>query len=159
MSVLGEHLSNFARNHVMQRVGRGECADLITAALRDAGAPTPAHIHHQIIWGISVPLAFVEPGDVLQFTSFRVVIRNVDGRTAREIRGYPAHTAMVLENRGHGVLLIAEQNMTYAGSALSPHTTGTAVLFVTDQVTYDNRTVTVSGRVEAYRPQMSGTPH
>lgn len=154
MSVLGEQVRNWVYNHYFQQVGRGECADLATEALRAVGARNsfPAD-HGNYVWGTPVPLAFAEPGDILQFRSHRMVIRNTDGSGRTEQRGHPRHTAIVLRNPGNGILEIAEQNMIYSGDRRPNRTVNTATIFVANQVTSDNRTVTITGHVWAYRPQ------
>ncbi len=153
MSVLGEQVRDFATGRLGLQVGRGECSDLASAALRAVGArgSFPATGGHPV-WGQEVPLAFAEPGDVLQLRNHRVVIRNRDGTGFIETRGHPHHTAIVVENPGNGVLRVAEQNMMYPGARQPERTVGLATIFVTNQTTADQRTVTVQGQIWAYRP-------
>ena len=154
MSVLGEQVADFAASHVIQQVGRGECTDLAIHALQAAGARSHYPSQNGMpVWGSTVPVAFAERGDILQFQTFVITIRNADGTGQRESRGHPNHTAIVLENLGNGAFRVAEQNMVYPGAGNMTRTVGTAVVFTTNQTTSDNRQVTVHGRVQAYRPQ------
>lgn len=154
MSVLGEQVKNWVYSHFLQQVGRGECADLATEALRAVGARTSFPSDHgNYVWGTPVRLAFAEPGDILQFRNHRMVIRNADGSGRIEHRGHPRHTAIVLRNPGDGTLEIAEQNIVYPGSRQPNRTVNTATIYFVDQQTPDNRRVTVTGGLWAYRPQ------
>jgi hypothetical protein len=59
---LGDRVVEFARSHLGEKVGSGDCSDLVRSALRDAGTrPGP--------WGEPVGcIGDARPGDVLVFT-------------------------------------------------------------------------------------------
>jgi hypothetical protein len=159
MSVLGDRIRDYAEGRRGTTVGRGECADLATAALRSAGARAsyPSADGHYV-WGQQLPAAFAEPGDILQFRNFRAVIRNDDGTGFIETRGHPHHTAVVIENPGNGTLRVAEQNMRYGGAAQADRTVSVVSVFIANQTTTDRRTVTVQGGIWAFRPQPAAQP-
>ena len=159
MSVLGDRVRDYALGRNGQQVGRGECTDLATFALREVGARAsfPARDGHPV-WGTAVAAAAAEPGDFLQFRNHRTTIANAGGDVTTEIRGHPHHTAVVIENLGNGVLRIAEQNMLLPGARQATRTVMTNTVFLSGRVLPDQRTVTVSGGVWVYRPEPAPTP-
>jgi len=154
MSVLGDRVRDYAYSHLFQQVGSGQCADLATHALRAAGARARPIRDAQgnYVWGTSIPVPFAEPGDILQFRSYRVTIRNSDGTGQTEERGHPLHTAIVMRNEGNGALYVAEQNMVYTGARAANRTVMTAPVYIVESQS-DGRTVAITGSVRAYRPQ------
>ena len=153
MSAIGDRIRDYVLGRTGQQVGRGECTDLVTFALRDVGARThyPQHAGHYV-WGAPVALPDAKPGDFLQFRSHRTVIRNAGGDEVTEHRGHPSHTAVVVENLGNGRLRVAEQNMIYPGGRRTRNVE-TNTIYISSQVTADNRTVAVSGQVWVFRAQ------
>ena len=153
MSALGDAVRDFAADHVTQRVGRGECTDLAVEALRSAGARTrfPAH-NGNYVWGTPVALGAIEAGDILQFRSHHITIRNAGGDVQTEMRGHPTHTAIVIAVVGNGVFRIAEQNLRYPGSPRNVRSVAVNTIFLVSQRTQDRREITVRGQVWAYRP-------
>jgi hypothetical protein len=159
MSTLGDRIRDYALGRTGQQVGRGECTDLATFALREVGARAsfPAHGGHAV-WGTAVAAAAAEPGDVLQFRNHRTTIANAGGDVTTEQRGHPQHTAVVVENLGNGVLRVAEQNIVLPGARQATRTVMTNTVFLTGRVLPDQRTVTVGGQVWAYRPEPAASP-
>jgi hypothetical protein len=159
MSVLGDRVRDYALGRTGQQVGRGECTDLATFALREAGARAsfPAQDGHPA-WGAAIAVAAAEPGDILQFRNHRTTISNSGGDVTTEHRGHPQHTAVVIENLGNGVLRVAEQNMLLPGARQATRTVMTSTVFLTGRILPDQRTVTVSGGVWVYRPESAVNP-
>src|SRR3954454_7218949 len=68
-SSIGDKVAEFARSHLGEKVGDGECSALPTLAFRHAGAKSPMlNDDGEVLWGEPVAsLKNVKPGDVLQF--------------------------------------------------------------------------------------------
>jgi cell wall-associated NlpC family hydrolase len=157
VSALGNQIRDYVLGRTGQQVGRGECTDLVTFALREVGVQStyPHHGDHYV-WGTPIALADAEPGDLLQFRSHHMVVRNAGGEEVTENRGHPSHTAVVIENLGNGRLRVAEQNMINPGGQRVRNVV-TNTIYVRSQMTADNRSVIVSGEVWAFRAQ-AGAP-
>jgi hypothetical protein len=74
---LGQQVVIWAQGKVGKKVGKGECWDLAEAALKQAGAQTsndlgPMGEDADYVWGDSIAIKDVEPGDVLQFRDYEV---------------------------------------------------------------------------------------
>ncbi|MGQ0633660.1 MAG: hypothetical protein ACT4QC_03540 [Planctomycetaceae bacterium] len=102
MPALNEKIYEFVSNSLGQQVGDGECYTLAVDALEYAGAE-PA-IRND--FGTEVPLSQLQPGDVLQFWSARLV-SPVLGTWQL---GTPGHTAVVGEVAGL-VVTVYQQNI------------------------------------------------
>lgn len=105
-------------------VGDGECFALVDLALREthhysADRFGPVGLHDDYVWGVAVPLAHVEPGDVAQFRDFEVRVawtwetqlESGDGPFFSLTR--PHHSAIVetVANRSSGEIVVIEQNV------------------------------------------------
>jgi catechol 2,3-dioxygenase-like lactoylglutathione lyase family enzyme len=145
-----ERVAEYARQHIGQQVGQGECSDLASAALHAAGArPGRPARESRFDWGTQIPLSHAGVGDILQFRNHRVVVRAAGAAQARvEHRGRPHHTAVVIEVIGPGVVLVAEQ------PAVRPatHPVNVATVFLCTQ-RWQGDQVTVGGEAWAFRPE------
>jgi hypothetical protein len=158
---MAERIVNYPRRHRGQRVGDGECFTLADRALRGAGARSAADYGQvapdvDYVWGTSVQLGAVQPGDVIQFRNYRydreVETQHPDGSvtTETEFQERPHHTAIVESIGGGGEITVLEQNSP-VGSAV----TRSRLFFSNSQRDTGGRrtSVTVSGTVWFYRPQ------
>ncbi|MPZ20814.1 MAG: hypothetical protein GEV06_23325 [Luteitalea sp.] len=158
---MADRIVSFARQRMRQRVGDGECFTLVDRALRNAGARSAADFgtvtpDADYVWGTSVGLADVRPGDVIQFRDY-VYERETDatnpdgsGSTDTAVQERPHHTAIVERVDGNGAITVLEQN--HPGGAPVVRTQ----LFFTNTTRRDgNRatTITVRGSFWSYRPQ------
>jgi hypothetical protein len=157
---MSDSVVGYARSHDGGRVGNGECFALADEALRAAGAKSAADFgrvtsHADYVWGTSVGLADVQPGDVIQFRNYtyhRVDVVKDDRATTTEERdeGRPHHTAIVESVDGDGALTVWEQNAPAGGPV-----TRTQLFFSDRNETSGKRTtkITVRGRFRFYRPE------
>jgi hypothetical protein len=157
---VADQIVAYARQRLGQRVGNGECFTLADRALRNAGARS-ASDHGDVspdadyIWGSSVNLSDLRPGDVVQFRGYRydrtVDVNHSDGSGSTETHSEerPHHTAIVQRVNG-SVVTVLEQNAP-AGSAVVT----TTLYFGSSQTTAGDTTtrVAVSGSWWFYRPQ------
>jgi hypothetical protein len=115
---LGENIVEFARAHLGQQVGDGECYDLADEALRHAGARSAPDYGEitgdaDYVWGQRVALADAQPGDIVQFHDFTLrttVISSFDASQRWETYIREHHTSIVERNLG-GTLILLEQNV------------------------------------------------
>jgi hypothetical protein len=158
---LADQIVSFARRNKGDRVGDGECFTLADRALRGAGARSARDFgdvspNVDYVWGNSVNLSDLRPGDVIQFRDYRfdreVVTHNSDGSTTttNDFQERPHHTAIVESVGSNGAVTVLEQN--------SPD--GSPV--VRNQLFFSNGTresggqstkITVQGTFWFYRPQ------
>jgi len=153
---LGDQVVSYARSHMGQRVGSGECFDLADRALRAAGARSasdfgPVTADADYRWGSPIAIENVAPGDIIQFRNYAFAKRTETSEGWQEERQErPHHTAIVLSNDGHGAVTVMEQN---APEGSGVHRTQ---LFFTSRQDQDGGTrvtVTVSGQFWFYRPE------
>ena len=155
--VLGDQVLTFARRHIGNKVGSGECYDLADRALRNAGAKSAPDYGKitptaDYIWGREVGLADVQPGDIIQFRDYqfeRRVERN-DGSYETKSQERPHHTAIINSIGDNGAIIVLEQN---APPGSQVHQTQ---LYFSNATTNQNGTKTtikIEGRVWFYRPQ------
>jgi hypothetical protein len=149
----------YARTRMGQRVGNGECFTLADRALRAAGFRSAADFgsvapNADYVWGTSVALSDVRPGDVVQFSQYRydrtIESESAAGtRTDTDFQERPHHTAIV-ERVDGSQLTVLEQNAP-AGSAV----VRSQLFFANSNTTSGNRTttITVQGQFTFYRPQ------
>jgi hypothetical protein len=158
---MSERIVSYPRRHRGQRVGDGECFTLADRALRTAGARSAADYGQvtpdvDYVWGTSVQLGTVQPGDVIQFRNYRydreVETRRPDGSitTETEFQERPHHTAIVEQVGAGGEITVLEQN-----SPVGTGVTRSRLFFSGSRQTGGGRTTTisVSGTVWFYRPQ------
>lgn len=157
---MAERIVSYARRKRGERDGDGECYTLTTNALTAAGAKTASDYGKitpdaDYVWGTSVALTALQPGDVIQFRNYkfkRVDVTDDDsGTTTDEQEGDRAHhTAIVQSVDGDGAVTVWEQNAP-EGSAV----TRTQLFFTSGKTTSGKRTttITVKGKFWFYRPE------
>ena len=148
----------FAEAHVGQKVGGGQCTDLVDAAYAAAGAESesqlgPSGADADYVWGTLVTkvttashsLTGVVPGDVIQFRDVTLVHTTTypNGSWSTTTKTAEHHTAIV-ESVSGSTITVFEQNV---GSANTPDS-----VRYTDQVgTYDLNDLT-GGTMWIYQP-------
>jgi hypothetical protein len=157
---IADRIVSFARRQRGERVGDGQCYAFADRALgqadaksaRDYGTITP---DADYVWGTSVTLADLQPGDVIQFRDYsydrRIVIERSDETVTREdSQSRPHHTAIVQSVDGHGAVTVWEQNAP-DGSPVGR----TQLFFTSGTTTSGNQTTTIAvhGTFWFYRPE------
>ena len=157
---IADLIVGYARRNRSSRVGNGQCFTLVDRALRAADAKSASDFgtisaDADYVWGASVTLADLRPGDVIQFRDYtyeRVdVTTDSSGTTTDEhAEDRPHHTAIVESVDGDGAVTVWEQNAP-AGSAVRR----TQLFFSNTNSTHGNRTtrITVRGTFWFYRPE------
>jgi hypothetical protein len=153
---IADQIVGFARRNLDDRVGDGECFALADRALRRAGAKTARDFGEitpeaDYVWGTPVPLADLQPGDIVQFRDYQMDLESqspTETRTERQTR--PHHTAIVESVAAGGPVTVLEQNV--------PERTGVKRrrLFLASGTTTNGDTTTtvaVQGTLWFYRPQ------
>jgi len=147
----------FARAHLGQVLGTGQCAELANLALTASGARSFYDYSgvtkgDDYVWGLPIDVRDARPGDVLQFKDYAFVARTrtPGGEDADEMDA-DHHTAIVEENR-NGLIAAIDQNdgetpavrraIYYAYPGTYPADAGNSVV-----------SVQVTGSLHAYRPQ------
>lgn len=172
----------WARGKKGQQVGRGECWDLAHRALHQAGArsSTTSGDDDDYVWGEPIALKDVKGGDILQIrdlvTKVRVetTVEFADGGKTSSWKEdgphmRPHHTAIVDRVLANGDLVILEQHVKPLGKKVQLHvlqtrsrTPPTKITNVTKRDSngrmqlvkvYERTTVTVTGKIWAYRPR------
>lgn len=157
---IAERIVSFARRQRGERVGDGQCFSFAERALRQAeaksardyGTITP---DADYVWGTSVTLADLQPGDVIQFRNYsyerHIVIERSDETVTREdAQDRPHHTAIVQSVDGNGAVTVWEQN------APDGSPVGRSQLFFTSGTTTSGNqttTIRVHGTFWFYRPE------
>ena len=159
-ATIAEQVLSFARSQRGNQVGDGQCFALADQALRGARAKSAADYGSvtptaDYVWGTSVTLAGLQPGDVIQFRNYSVrrvvVTRDSRQTTTEEItQQRPHHTAVVESVDGDGAVTVLEQN-----SPEHSPVTRTQLFFTSGTTTSGNRTITttVRGTVRFYRAE------
>jgi len=178
---LNQKVYKWARSKLGQKVDRGECWDLAHRALQHAGAQssTTTGEKDDYVWGTSVAVTAVIPGDILQLRAHLVTKTVHTDVTFEDGSGYedtselplerPHHTAIVVENKGAFGLVILEQNVDPGGKKVQQHSlplAGTPPEVKTEFRSMKHSsgkllrakvvvttTVAVTGKVWAYRPR------
>lgn len=157
---MAEQIVAYPRTRRGQRVGDGQCFTLTDRALRAAGALSAADYgtvtpDADYVWGSTVTLSELRPGDVIQFRDYRavrtVVTEDASGTTTAEVEETrPHHTAIVERVGEGGAVTVLEQNSP-EGSAVRR----SVLHFSNTTQTAGNRrtTVRVEGTFWFYRPQ------
>jgi hypothetical protein len=157
---MADRIVGYASRKRGERDGDGECYTLVNRALRAADARTaadygPVSPDADYIWGTSVALADLRPGDIIQFRDYtyeRVTVIDDDSGTTTEehAEDRPHHTAIVQSVDGGGAVTVWEQNAP-EGSAVRR----TQLFFTSGRTTSGNRTtrITVRGTFWFYRPE------
>jgi hypothetical protein len=158
---VGVRILGYVRRQRGSRVGNGECFTLADRALSGAGARSASDYgsvspNADFVWGTTVNLADLQPGDVIQFRDYRydreVSTSNADGSGSSDtdFQERPHHTAIVETVDGNGAVTVLEQNAP-EGSAV-----GRSHLFFSGGSTTTGHTTTtirVQGTFWFYRPQ------
>jgi hypothetical protein len=157
---MGDQVVAYPRRQLGHRVGDGECFTLTDRALRAAGAKSAADFGRvtpdgDYVWGQSVALSDLKPGDVIQFRGYRydreVVTEDGNRRTTNtDFQERPHHTAIVERADGNGAVTVLEQNVPHGGAVRRNQ------LFFTSGTTTGGgvtTTIRVQGTVWFYRPQ------
>lgn len=155
------HVVGYAQHHTGERLGDGECFALADQALSSAHAKSASDFgtvapDANYVWGTSVSLADLQPGDIIQFRDYRyertVTTEHADGSsnfvTHSEER--PHHTAIVESVLAGGEVVVLEQNAPQSSAVHRTH------LFFTAGTTTSGHTttaITVQGTFWFYRPQ------
>jgi hypothetical protein len=150
----------YARGRRGERVGDGECFTLVDRALHGADARSasdygPVTPDADYVWGTSVTLADLQPGDVIQFRGYayeRVVVTDdARGTTTEEhTEERPHHTAIVQSVDSNGAVTVLEQN-----SPRRSPVRRSQLFFTSGTTTSGSRTTTttVRGTFWFYRPE------
>ncbi len=152
---LRDRLVNYARSHVGQVVGSGQCSSFVDEALKACGARQLDSFgaygeDDDYVWGQQTSLYSTAAGDVAQFRNYRMVRRETfNSRWSEHWDERPHHTALVLSNDGNGRMTIAEQNAP-EGSPVQIH----QLHFTSSEFSEgsSNVRVTVSGTIWVYQP-------
>lgn len=157
---MADRIVGYASRKRGERDGDGQCFTLVDRALRAADAKSAADYgavspDADYVWGTSVALADLRPGDIIQFRDYtysRVTVTDDDtGRTTDEEEGErPHHTAIVQSVDAGGAVTVWEQNAP-EGSAVSRN----RLYFTSGTTTSGSRTtrITVRGTFWFYRPE------
>jgi hypothetical protein len=151
----------FARRNRGRRVGDGECFTLADRALSTAGARSASDYgtvtrDADYVWGNSVSLSDLQPGDVIQMRGYRydreIEVNNPDGSgsTNSDFQERPHHTVIVESVGANGAVTVLEQNAPRGSSVTRSQ------LFFSSGTTTEGRrktTITVQGTLWFYRPQ------
>lgn len=170
----------FTNARVNTQVGGGECFDLATAALAQAGAKVAADFgvitpDADYVWGAAAPLTAVQAGDVLQYRNYEAVQATETTITLPLPGGgevgfgdvtsvsipRPHHTAIAMGAAIDGQLKIMEQNVD-RGNGLQ-RTVGGGVIFIASKppkTTTTTRKMTIDraliDRIKADQPDPGG---
>ena len=158
---VADRIIGFARRQRGNRVGNGECYTFADRALSTAGARSASDYgtvtpDADYVWGSSVSLSDLQPGDVIQLRDYRfdreVVVSNPDGSgsTDTDFQERPHHTVIVESVAGGGAVTVLEQNAP-PGSAVRR----SQLFFTSGTTTAGQRktTIRVQGTFWFYRPQ------
>jgi len=158
---IADRIVGFARRQRGNRVGNGECFTFADRALTNSGARSASDYgavtpNADYVWGSSVSLSNLQPGDVIQMRDYRfdreVVVENPDGSgsTDNDFQERPHHTAIVESVDGHGAVTVLEQNAP-PGSAVRR----SQLFFSDSSTTTGNRKtkIKVQGSFWFYRPE------
>lgn len=129
---INDKVLSFAKDHLHTQVGNGDCWTLVDQALRAAGADTRGDAGY--VFGATIPLSQVAPGDVLQFEN--VHFKHVDAHSWYT-QEFPHHTAIVASVDGSKITLL---NQNVNGDRTVQYTTIDMADFV-------------DGTITAYHPQ------
>jgi hypothetical protein len=157
---LADRIVGFARRQRGERVGDGQCFSFADRALRQADAKSARDYgtitpDADYVWGTSVTLADLQPGDVIQFRNYSyerdiVIERSDETVTRQDAQDRPHHTAIVQSVDGNGAVTVWEQNAP-DGSPVGR----TQLFFTSGTTTSGNQTTTirVRGTFWFFRPE------
>ena len=142
----GLRIVSYLTNRLGTTIGAGECWDAAENAIKDIGAARPGSDLY--VWGSVVQHADLQPGDILQFSQFTVTVTQDDGSFEQNTFGGPRHTAIVESINSDGSVNILQQNYNNVRNVAQMSN-----VFLTSG-TVGSATVTTSGTVTRYRPQV-----
>jgi hypothetical protein len=151
-----QRLISFATQRLGQVEGNGECWTLVNNGFQSVGFIKPASTY---VWGrVVAQLSDARPGDVFQFSQFRVTVRteHPDGSWEEQTisRGAPRHTA-ILESVNGNMATFLESNVT-DDQNVQRNSFGVRTANSTDESGV-RTSVTVSGSFIIYRPQVAAS--
>jgi hypothetical protein len=147
-----QRLIAFATERLGRQEGNGQCWTLVNNGFASVGFHKPAATYR---WGRVVDqLANARPGDVFQFSNFRVRVRveNDEGWQERtQSRGDPRHTAILesIDANGRATFLESNVNGSFNVQRHRFYVRTTDL----DDGNGERTTVRVSGSFTIYRPQ------
>ncbi|MGB7218833.1 MAG: CHAP domain-containing protein [Vicinamibacterales bacterium] len=157
---MADQIVAFPRHRMGERYGDGECFAVADRALRNAGARSAADFGSVVpdadyVWGTSINLSALRPGDIIQFRNYRydreIDTSNPDGSgaTATDFQERPHHTAIVERVDANGAVTVLEQNSP-PGAPVARN----QLFFTGGTFTSGNQTtrITVQGTFWFYRP-------
>ena len=158
---MSARIVGYARRQNGSNVGDGQCFALADRALTSAGAKSASDFgtitrDADYVWGTSVQLADLQPGDVIQFRDYsfdrETTVAHPDGssQTQTETQGRPHHTAVVEHVGSHGAVTVLEQNAPPGSAVHRSHLYFSTTTFTEGSTT---TTITVHGTFWFYRPQ------
>ncbi len=127
MALINSQVITWAAGKLTQRVGAGECWDLVESAITSSGGVSsttlgPVGKDKDYVWGTLItPVTSLIAGDLLQFSNYSMSVQvdetitflDDSGDTATASnpinRGYPHHSAIVESINGNTVTIL-EQN-------------------------------------------------
>jgi hypothetical protein len=130
---LNQKVLSYAQSKYGTQDGNGECWTLVDDALRSAGANTSGDA--SLVFGQSIALSSVTPGDVLQFKNAHFVHTSPSGGSSWN--DFPQHTAIVSSVQGRTITML---NQNVNGNRTVQYST----------INLDDLK---SGSIQAYRPQ------
>ena len=142
----GANIVSFLQTRAGQQIDRGECWDAAERAIQSIGARRPGSDLY--VWGTVVQQANLQPGDVLQFSNFTTRVTQANGDWEENSFGAPRHTAIVASVNADGSVNLLHQN--YSGV----RTVATLNNVFLTGGSQGGATVTISGTVTRYRPQL-----
>ena len=142
----GARLVTYLNDRISMTIGNGECWTAADSAIREIGAARPGSDLY--VWGSVVQHADMQPGDILQFSQFTVRVTQGNGDWSELTFGAPRHTAIVESINSDGSVNLLHQNYDGVRSVA-----GLRNVFLTGG-TQGGATVTTSGSVTRYRPQI-----
>jgi hypothetical protein len=155
---VNEKVLQYAKDHVGEKVGNGQCTALAFEALRFAGAKRfpPSGDDADYVWGKRLAsLKEAKPGDVLQFRDavFKGKGRLPDGRRGSWRQWFPHHTAIVSGSKNGGkVLLIIHQNFVASNKSEKSEKKDDAEKYTVQEGAITLSELQPGGWVRAYRP-------
>ena len=158
---MSSRVVGYAQRQNGTRVGNGECFTLADRALKGAGAKSAADFgtvtrDADYVWGSTVSLTDLQPGDVVQFRGYRydreVTTHHSDGsfETYDDSQTRPHHTAIVESVDGNGAVSVLEQN---APEGSPVHRSQLFFKSTTSDENGRSTTIKVQGKFWFYRPQ------
>jgi hypothetical protein len=102
---INQKVVQFARAHLGQQVGNGECWTLADRALQAAGAQRPGRSGYPTyVFGKQISLQALQPGDIIQFEGAYFKHHGPNGSWSSN--EFPHHTAVVARVRGTRIALL-----------------------------------------------------